>query len=191
MTNSVDHYDALDEILEYLVERKGQTISYRQIKKEVFPKISIDTFVALANQIVNTDTTPPYLDGRIFNGYGDWPNEGEITANDVTEAFLKQGGFRKYFADQQKKSADEALAKQLDIQLKQKSLTKLKYDKAAFWIASTTAICGLIFGTITFLEKGKLEKSIEKLEQQVYKQTQEVQTQKTSLQKPDTIKNNR
>jgi len=190
MTNSVDHYDALDEILQYVVDRKGETISYRQIKKDVFPKIGIDTFVALANQILNTDTTPPYIEGRIYNGYGDWPNDGEITATSVTEAFLKQGGFKKYFADQQKKSSDEALAKQLDIQLKQKSLTKLKYDKAAFWIATSTAICGLIFGTITFLEKGKLEKSIEKLEQQVYKQTQEVQTKKTSSQKPDTTINN-
>lgn len=186
MINSVDHYDALDEILEYLVERKGETISYRQIKNDVFPKIEIDTFVALANQILNTDTAPPYIAGRIFNGYGDWLNDGEISATSVTEAFLKQGGFKKYFADQQKKSTDETLAKTLDIQLKQKSLTKLKYDKAAFWIASITAILGLLFAIITRVTQSKLEQSIQQLEQRMYKPTQEVPKQKTSLQKSDT-----
>jgi hypothetical protein len=189
MISSVDHYDALDEILQYLVGRIGESITYRQIKKDVFPKIGIDTFLALANQILDTETTPPYIEGRKYNGYGDWPNEGEIKATSVTEAFLKQGGFRKYYSDQEKKNADEALVKKLDIQLKQKSLIKLKYDKIAFWIATVAAVCSLSFGFLTLYEKGRINDSIEKLEKRFDKQEMEIQTQKVASEKPDTIIN--
>jgi hypothetical protein len=191
MTDSVNHFEALDKILEYLVNRKGQSISYRQIKTDVFPKMGINEFVTLANQIVDTNTALSNIQGKKTEGYGDWPNEGEITATDLTEVFLKQGGFKKHVADQQKRSADETLAKQLDMKFKQKSLTKLKYDRVTFWIASTTAICGLVFGTITFLEKGKLEKSIEKLQKQVHELMQDSQIQKALLQKQDTTISNR
>ena len=117
-TTNIEQPQALDMILEYLVENKGERKSFRQIHKDVFSDQDIDIFLHLADVILNFNDN--LVDGRYSESYSiDWRIEGNMMGTAITEHFLKkQGGFTKWYADQ----AEEKTKEQRERELTQKAL---------------------------------------------------------------------
>ena len=152
MTDQViDQPEALDMILEYLVQNKGESKSFRQIHKDIFDDQPVEIFLHLTDVIINFNDN--LVEGRIHDGYGDWPKEGHMTGTAITEHFLrKQGGFKKWYADQKNQRELETTERELTIKSLSDQMVTNKINRIGIVISLVVSAIALIISILALLK---------------------------------------
>lgn len=128
-TKTIKEYEALDMILEYLIENIDQKKSFREIHKSVFPGMDINTFLNLSNRLVEFNNI---VDGFTTESIDNkWEKEGYLKATNETKYFLEsQGGFKKLYEDgriekENKQDMNQLKKRSLEDQLKTNKVTRI------------------------------------------------------------------
>ena len=131
----------LDEILKHILKsKKGSFFTADSIQKHLFNDLTIDEITLLFKKIQNSHDEVAKVEISEYNAI--------ISANGITERFLKQGGFSKIEDDeikklktQEEKENLEFEKSKIDFELAKKMLKDFPRTKVVSYISIIIGIC--------------------------------------------------
>lgn len=123
----VSEHEALDRILKYLVDNRSDTpINVYRIHKEIFPeqKQQVIFYLIKKELLVQRDFLTTVVKNDSLEGFDVY-----IGANDLTELFLKQGGFTKEFEKEQNDRGEKERLERLQNEKLEAEVDIVKFQK--------------------------------------------------------------
>lgn len=141
----ITEYEAKDKILTFLVDKReeGLPISSHRIWKEVYPDQKEQIVYAVLKTLLYKDVVTSHIRSDEIRNF-----EVFFEANDLTEMFLRQGGFSKEFEELQKVKDEQALVDELNKRLLVAEVAIKEFEKKR---GKGFVIWGFVVAVLTFL----------------------------------------
>lgn len=144
-TKQVQEYEAMDEILEYLIENKtDRPIHAETIWKDLYPKQDEEVVYFILKKMMNTvdQIFVTHVRSSDYNNF-----DVLFEANAITKRYLyDQGGFTKRYHDEEKERAEKAKNSLLNLQKLESEIDIIKFQKG---LGKKLTIWGFIVAVIS------------------------------------------
>jgi len=144
-TKQITEQEALDRILQYLVDNRSDSpIRAYKIWKDVFPdQMQQLAFHLIKKLLYKTDIVIAYITDEDLNNF-----DVSIEATDITEMFLKQGGFQEKLAKEKADNVERDRIEELNKRKLQAEVDVIEFQKG---LGKKLTVLGLVIAVVSVL----------------------------------------